>query len=114
MPSCRELPLTITLLPKKGDLSDLRNWLPVALLCADIEIFSESLANRLKGQMETIIHHTQSYCVPGWSIHDDLHLSHDMMDLAKLSNMNFGLLSLDQERAFDRVDHGYLFKGPIS
>lgn len=33
-----------------------------------------------------------------------------MMDLAKTSNMKFGLLSFDQKKAMDRVDHGYLFK----
>lgn len=59
--------------------------------------------------LETIIYHDQTYCEPGWSIHDNLHLLHDMMDLAKLLNVNFSLLSLDQEKAFDRVDRGYLF-----
>ena len=75
-----------------------------------IEIFSKSLINRLKLQLETIIHNAQAYCVPGWSIHDDLHRFHDIMDLEKLSNMNFGLLSLKQEKAFDRMGHDYLFK----
>ena len=119
MPSCFELPLScrravLTLVPKKGDLSDLKNWRPVALLCADIKIFSKGLANWLKGQLETIIHHDQTYCVPGRSIHDNLHLFRDILDLAKLSNMKFGLLSLDQEKAFDRVDHGYLFKALLA
>ena len=48
-----EVPLScqrtvLTLLPKKGDLSDLKNWRLVALLCAGIIIFSKSLANWLK------------------------------------------------------------------
>lgn len=39
-----------------------------------------------------------------------MHLLHDAMDLAKLLNVNFCLLSVDQEKAFDRVDNGYLCK----
>ena len=41
--SCRRAALT--LLPKKGDLCELKNWRPVALLCADYKIFAKVLSN---------------------------------------------------------------------
>lgn len=41
---------------------------------------------------------------------DNISLLWDMIDLARLSHVHFGLLDLDQEKAFDMVDHGYLFK----
>lgn len=34
----------------------------------------------------------------------------DIMDYAGIYNVDFGLLSLDQEKAFDCVDHHYHFK----
>ena len=37
-------------------------------------------------------------------------LIRNVLDICKLSDVNVGLLSLDQEKAFDRVDHQYLFK----
>ena len=37
---------------------------------------------------------------------DNLFFIRDTLDF---SNVNFGLVSLYQEKAFDRVDHGYLF-----
>lgn len=40
----------------------------------------------------------QTYCVPARSIHDNLHLFCDIMDLAKLSNVNLGLLSWIRRR----------------
>lgn len=40
---------------------------------------------------------------------DYLFLLSDVMYVFKLSDVNVGLLSLDQEKAFDHVDHQYLF-----
>ncbi|KAK3512767.1 hypothetical protein QTP70_025123 [Hemibagrus guttatus] len=47
-----ELPLScrravLTLLPKKGDLTHLKNWHPVSLLCTDCKLLSKALASRL-------------------------------------------------------------------
>ena len=49
-----ELPLScrravITLLPKKGNLQEIKNWRPVSLLCTDYKILSKALANREGG-----------------------------------------------------------------
>ncbi|KAL0159537.1 hypothetical protein M9458_043262, partial [Cirrhinus mrigala] len=43
--SCRRA--VITLLPKKGDLTEIKNWRPVSLLCSDYKLLSKTLANRL-------------------------------------------------------------------
>ena len=100
----------LALLPKKGDLCLLKNWRPVALLCTDYKILSKSLANRLKSHLEGLVKLDQTYCVPGRSIKDNLFLIRDMLDVSKVFGLDFGLLSIDQEKAFDQVDHGYLFK----
>ncbi|KAG1957228.1 hypothetical protein F2P79_007347 [Pimephales promelas] len=76
--SCRRA--VLTLLPKKGDLTEIKNWRPVSLLCTDYKLLSKVLANRMAGVMEQVIHPDQSYCIP------------------------------DQEKAFDRVEHNYLWK----
>ncbi len=100
----------LALLPKKGDLTMLKNWRPVALLCVDYKILSKCIANRLNKVLCEIIHKDQSYCVKGRSITDNLHLMRDLIDYAQYNNSNVGILSLDQEKAFDRVDHQFLFK----
>ena len=38
----------ITLLPKDGDLSVLKSWHPVSLICCDVKILAKVLAIRLK------------------------------------------------------------------
>ncbi|KAK3519448.1 hypothetical protein QTP70_029367 [Hemibagrus guttatus] len=60
--SCRRA--ILTLLPKKGDLTHLKNWCPVSLLYTDIKLLSKALASRLTKVMEQITHQDQSYCVP--------------------------------------------------
>ncbi|KAK3509542.1 hypothetical protein QTP70_001623 [Hemibagrus guttatus] len=60
--SCRRA--VLTLLPKKGDLTHLKNWRPVSLLCTDLKLLSKALASRLTKVMEQITHQDQSYCVP--------------------------------------------------
>lgn len=105
--SCRRA--VLTLLPKKGDLRDIANWRPVSLLCADYKALSKTLANRLKNAMNYVIHSDQSYCVPGRSIFDNISFIRDLLYTSNLFGFKFGLFSMDQEKAFDRVEHKYLW-----
>ncbi|KAK3537880.1 hypothetical protein QTP70_022160, partial [Hemibagrus guttatus] len=114
--SCRErcLPLSsrrvvITLLPKKGDLQDIKNWRPVSLLCADYKIMSKALANRLRDIMDSVIPSDLTYCVHNRSIIDNVSLIRDILDVSRSLAVDLGLISLDQEKAFDRVEQ-YLWK----
>ena len=40
---------------------------------------------------------------------DNIFLMRDLLDVCKLYSIAVGIISLDQEKAFDRVDHGFLF-----
>ncbi len=66
--SCRRA--ILTLLPKKGDLQEIKNWRPVTLLCTDYKILSKVLALRLRNLMEHIIHVDQTYCIQSRLISD--------------------------------------------
>ncbi|CAM2099523.1 unnamed protein product [Caretta caretta] len=104
--SCRRA--VLALLPKKGDLHDLQNWRPVSLLSTDYKIVVKAILLRLGSMMADMIHPDQTYTVPGRSIFDNLFLVRDLLELGWRDGLSFALLSLDQEKAFDRVDHGYL------
>ncbi len=68
--SCRRA--VLTLLPKKGDLTDIKCWRPVSVLCCDYKILAKALANRLAGVLEQVIQSDQTYCIPGRSIFDNI------------------------------------------
>ncbi|CAM2097033.1 unnamed protein product [Caretta caretta] len=104
--SCRRA--VLALLPRKGDLCDLRNWRPVSLLSTDYKIVAKAISLRLGSVMADVIHPDQTYIVPGRSIFDNLFLVRDLLELGRRDGLSFALLSLDQEKAFDRVDYGYL------
>lgn len=106
--SCRRA--VLTLLPKKGDLQFIKNWRPVSLLCTDYKLLSKVLATRLSRVMEQVIHCDQTYCVPGRLISDNVILICDVLEICKLFGLKAGILSIDQEKAFDRVEHEYLWK----
>ncbi|CAM2101090.1 unnamed protein product [Caretta caretta] len=104
--SCRRA--VLALLPKKGDLRNLRNWRPVSLLSTDYKIEAKAISLRLGSVMADVIHPDQTSTVPGRSIFDNLFLVRDLLELRCRDGLSFALLSLDQEKAFNRVDHGYL------
>ena len=106
--SCRRA--AITLLPKKGDLLDVANWRPVSLLNTDYKLFAKILSKKLKNVIDQVVQPDQSYSVPGRSIHNNINLIRDSIMFCNSKNVPLALLNLDQKKAFDNVDHGYLFK----
>ena len=100
----------ITLLPKTGNLGLIKNWRPVSLLCTDYKIFTKVLSNRLSQTLGQIIHPNQTYTVPTRTIYNNISLLRDTINVANTNNLPLGIVSLDQEKAFDRVDHQWLFR----
>lgn len=93
--SCRRA--VLTLLPKKGDLTEIKCWRPVSVLCSDYKLLSKALANRLSGVLEQVIHSDQTYCIPERSIFDNISFIRDIFDLTKIKELDVGLISLDQK-----------------
>lgn len=105
--SCRRA--VLTLLPKKGDLTDIRSWRPVSVLCSEYKLLSKVLAIRLGKFLDQVVHPDQTYCVPGRLIHNNISFIRDVLYISDCFNLDFGILSIDQEKAFDRVEHSYLW-----
>lgn len=99
----------ITILYKdKGSRHKLENYRPLSLLNTDYKILAKVLANRIKRVAPTIISTTQSYGVPGRDIADAISTIRDVTEHMKKEQ---GIvLSLDLNKAFDRVEHTFLFE----
>jgi hypothetical protein len=90
-------------------LQDIKNWRPVSLLCVDYKLLSKAFADRLREVMEQSIHRDTTYCVPGRSMVDNFYLIRDVLEVSKSIDIGTGLISLDQEKAFDPVEHNFLW-----
>ena len=96
------------LVSKKGDKKSLKNWRPVSFLNVNYKICSKALSLRLAKVLDTIVDPVQTCSVPGRSIKSNLALLRDTLEEIERTNESGILVSLDQEKAFDRVDQVFL------
>ena len=99
----------ITLLKKGGQHvgEGLDDYRPVTLLNTELKILAQVLANRLQHVISDLIGPKQTLAVKGRSIQDNLHLIREVLEGIE-DDTKATLISLDQSKAFDRVDHRFL------
>ena len=101
--------VTTLLYKGKGDTDDLKNYRPISLINVDLKILTKTLTNRLKAVLPSIIHFTQT-AMDGRRIDNTVHMLRDFVQLANNENLESAFIFLDQEKAFDRVNHDFLYK----
>lgn len=100
----------LTLLYKKGDPADIKNYRPLSIMGADYKLYTAILANRLVKALEMIIRDHQTAFLPGRLIGDNIKLVQCVIDRYKDSEEEVAVLFLDQEKAYDRVSHTYMWE----
>ena len=100
--------IRVRLLPKKGDLTLLRNWRPISLINCDGKIFTRILNARMKEVAPSVITPFQTGFMPGRFIATNGLLVNMVMEHARRANRDDIALLLDQEKAYDRVHPIYL------
>ena len=98
----------LSLIFKKGEKKDLKNWRQISLLCVDYKIGTRALAARLQRVLPSVLHEDQTCGVPGRSIFSNLYLIRDLIEYCTAKNLPLAIISLDQEKAFDRVNWNFL------
>ena len=99
----------ITLLFKKADRLNPANWRQITLLNVDHKICARALAARLLKVILHVVGPDQTCGVPGRFIGETVALLRDLAYYCEVTNFPAAILSLDQEKAFDRVDIAFLF-----
>jgi len=99
----------ITLIPKAGDRARLGNWRPITLLGSIYKILAKTLAGKIQSALTHIIRPNQTGFVEGRSILDNIFMAQEALGWAEESEQDLVLLLLDFEKAFDRIEWGFLF-----
>ena len=98
----------ITLIYKKGDPREVRNYRPITLLNVDYKIFAHMLVSRLKVCIDDIVTPCQLGFVPGREITESLHFLKLLQAKLDEDDLEGLIVALDWEKAFDRVSWDYL------
>lgn len=100
----------IKLLYKKGDRALVSNYRPITLTNTTYKIFSRTLNERLLPIFDKTIGKHQSSHLPKRSIFDNVKQAQALIDRAEQLGTPLYITLLDQEKAYDRVEHEWLWK----
>jgi hypothetical protein len=94
---------------KKKDRTDIANYCPITVLNSDYKIFTKALTNKLSRVAPYLIHKDQSGFMKGQKISDTIYLTVEVVEYTEEDLQNGIIVALDQEKAYDKTLHPYLW-----
>ncbi|XP_026438254.1 uncharacterized protein LOC113336795 [Papaver somniferum] len=93
----------LSLIPKKKDAVQLKDFRPISLVSTIYKIFSKVLANRLKVVIPNLISQSQGAFLAERQILDGILIANELIDSRKMQGKEGIVCKLDMEKAYDHV-----------
>ena len=101
----------IRLIPKKNrDLAQVKNWRPISLMNVDVKILSKALNFRIEKYLAKITSKEQTAFVKGRLLQDNTSMIGQAIEYSCKHKRQAQIFSIDFKKAFDSLEHGYLWK----
>ena len=100
----------ITLLPKNKEKELLKNWRPISLLCVDYKILTKIISNISKPTLDVTISKEQTCGITNQAIFSNLFTIQELIHQGNKKNVKSYIVTIDQKKAFDKEDRGFLYR----
>ena len=99
----------ISLIPKAGkDKHEIKNWRPISISSCDLKIITKAYSLKVGSHLGEIISESQMGYVPGRNINFNNRILRLALDFCNSNNLDYSIMSLDAQKAYDSVDHVYI------
>ena len=100
----------LVLIPKKGNIEDVKDYRSISLLGSLYKILAKVLANRLRRVLNKVISPSQNAFVEGRQILDAALIANEAVDSMLRKNDGGVVCKLDIEKAYDHVNWKYVLE----
>ena len=95
---------------KKKDPTEISNYHPISILNTDYKILTKVMALQLNEYIHSLIHSDQAGFIPKRVIFNHIHLSKAIINYTKITEEDGAIITLNQEKAYDKIRHDYLWR----